>query len=178
MPSARAAQDRPRNPGQAQLTGGRRRADVNPRAGGRRAGWSGESSRGEVLAASGSQDSTHFDGPCATASQASGSSRRAKPDGLPSGSSVPVPERTIAIMFSPQRGLLAFRATSRPRRSPPSRYAFATHSPSGRGRADDCIALTMRKSNRARSTSGAALLLCRASDYSFATHAVTPPEPT
>jgi hypothetical protein len=42
--------------------------------------------------------------------------------------------------------------------------------PSGRGRADDCIALTMRKSNGARSTSGAALLLfCRASDYWFAT---------
>ena len=28
---------------------------------------------------------------------------------MPSGSSVPVPERTIAIMFSPQNSLLAFR---------------------------------------------------------------------
>jgi hypothetical protein len=44
--------------------------------------------------------------------------------------------------------------------------------PSCRGRADDCIARMMRKSNHVRSPSDAALLLCRASDYWFATQGI------
>ncbi len=47
--------------------------------------------------------------------------------------------------------------------------------PSCRGRADDCMARMMRKSNHARSPSDAALLLCRASDCWFATHAIASP---
>jgi hypothetical protein len=48
----------------------------------------------------------------------------------------------------------------------------ASPQPSCRGPADECMARMMRKSNRARSTSDAALLLLQTSGYCFATVAV------